>query len=237
MPFNGSGIFNRVYSWAQDAANAIDITASRVDTEDTGFATGLTLCVTRDGQGPMAADFLPNAAGTLNLGTAAVPWASVNVTGPIAGKCVPIFKTKAATTSRVVTITLADDPDLVSGTLGLGTYEFKMALFVTGSGTTAQGFKYQPLFTGTSVFCYTETGSTNGVAVPCPNAFTLSTTSSHANVLGDTGAGTSTDFVRMEGSMTVTVAGVFKLQWAQFNSSGNATNLKAGSYLSIAQIV
>lgn len=77
MPFNGSGVFNRVYSWTQDAANSIDITASRVDTEDTGFATGLTNCVTRDGQGVMGADFLPAAANTYALGSAALPWTQI----------------------------------------------------------------------------------------------------------------------------------------------------------------
>lgn len=76
--FNGSGVFVRSYSWTQDAANAIDITASRVDTEDTGFASGLSLCVTRDGQGAMAADFLPNADNTLNLGSTPLRWASFN---------------------------------------------------------------------------------------------------------------------------------------------------------------
>jgi hypothetical protein len=80
VAFNGSGVFNRVYNWTQDAANAIDITASRVDTEDSGFATGLTLCVTRDGQGAMAADFAPSAANTYAVGTAALPWTQVVTT-------------------------------------------------------------------------------------------------------------------------------------------------------------
>src|SRR3954470_20413189 len=49
--FNGTGTFVRSYSWVQDAANAIDITATRFDTEDDGYAAGLTNCITRDGQG------------------------------------------------------------------------------------------------------------------------------------------------------------------------------------------
>lgn len=56
MPFNGSGTFTRVYSWTNDAANSINITASRMDTEDNGFATGLSDCVTRDGQSPWTAN-------------------------------------------------------------------------------------------------------------------------------------------------------------------------------------
>jgi len=48
--FNGSGSFVRSYNWANDAANSVPITASRMDAEDNGFATGLSNCLTRDGQ-------------------------------------------------------------------------------------------------------------------------------------------------------------------------------------------
>lgn len=78
--FNGSGTYQRYYNWTQDAANSIDITASRVDTEDTGFATGLSLCVTRDGQGAMTADFLPAAANANALGSAVLPWTQILTT-------------------------------------------------------------------------------------------------------------------------------------------------------------
>lgn len=76
--FNGSGVFVRSYNWTQDAANAIDITASRVDTEDTGFASGLSLCVTRDGQGPMASNFLPAATDVYSLGSGSIRWTGIN---------------------------------------------------------------------------------------------------------------------------------------------------------------
>lgn len=51
MAFDGAGNFARLYSWITDAANAVPITASRMDAEDNGFATGLSNCITRDGQG------------------------------------------------------------------------------------------------------------------------------------------------------------------------------------------
>jgi hypothetical protein len=50
MAFNGSGVFNRLYSWAQDAANAIFVSSSRMDSEMDGMATGLSTCLTKDGQ-------------------------------------------------------------------------------------------------------------------------------------------------------------------------------------------
>lgn len=60
MPYNGSGAFTRVYNWVSDAAAAIPITASRVDTEDDGFATGLSNAICRDGQSAITAN-LPMA--------------------------------------------------------------------------------------------------------------------------------------------------------------------------------
>lgn len=56
MPFNGSGTFVRVYNWATDKANGVKIRADRMDGEDDGFATGLSTCVTRDGQSPATAN-------------------------------------------------------------------------------------------------------------------------------------------------------------------------------------
>lgn len=56
MPFNGSGAFLRVYNWVTDKNNTINITASRVDTEDTGFATGLSNCICKDGQTTITAN-------------------------------------------------------------------------------------------------------------------------------------------------------------------------------------
>lgn len=60
MPYNGSGVFTRVYNWVSDAAAAIPITASRVDSEDDGFATGLSNAICRDGQTAITAN-LPMA--------------------------------------------------------------------------------------------------------------------------------------------------------------------------------
>jgi hypothetical protein len=50
MPFNGSGVFQRVRNWVADAAAGIKIRADYHDDEDDGFAQGLTNCITKDGQ-------------------------------------------------------------------------------------------------------------------------------------------------------------------------------------------
>lgn len=56
MPFSGTGVFNRLYSWAADAAAGLKISSSRMDAEFNGIATGLTNCMTRDGQSPATAN-------------------------------------------------------------------------------------------------------------------------------------------------------------------------------------
>lgn len=56
MPFNGDGTFIREHNWVTDKANSIKITASRCDAEDNGFATGLSNCITKDGQTTISAN-------------------------------------------------------------------------------------------------------------------------------------------------------------------------------------
>lgn len=61
MAWNGAGVFNRLFSWTADKAAAINITASRVDSDTNDIVTqGLGNCITRDGQGQPTAN-LPMA--------------------------------------------------------------------------------------------------------------------------------------------------------------------------------
>lgn len=77
--FNGSGTFVRTHDWTTDLSNTVPVTASRMDAEDDGFATGLSNTICRDGQStttariPFAAG-LSAAAGT----TASVSYAQTN---------------------------------------------------------------------------------------------------------------------------------------------------------------
>jgi hypothetical protein len=52
MPFNGQGLFTRVYQWANDLALGLDVDANRTDTDSNDIAAGLSNCITRDGQSP-----------------------------------------------------------------------------------------------------------------------------------------------------------------------------------------
>lgn len=56
MPYNGTGTFTRVYNWQTDKANGVKIRADRMDTEDDGFATGLSTAITKDGQTTITAN-------------------------------------------------------------------------------------------------------------------------------------------------------------------------------------
>ena len=56
MAYNGTGTFNRIYNWTTDAANGINIEAARMDTEDNGFATGLSNSIAKDGQTTITAN-------------------------------------------------------------------------------------------------------------------------------------------------------------------------------------
>src|SRR5436190_8699438 len=50
MAFDGYGTFLRLRSWVVDATNSVKIRADFHDSEDDGFAAGLSQCITKDGQ-------------------------------------------------------------------------------------------------------------------------------------------------------------------------------------------
>lgn len=79
MPFNGSGVFNLVYTFVNDAANGIKILASRQDTQWQDLATnGFGNTLTRDGQGSASANLPMNGFKHTNVanGSAATDYAA-----------------------------------------------------------------------------------------------------------------------------------------------------------------
>ncbi len=80
MPWNGSGVFNRIFSWVADKAAGLDIIASRMDTDTNDLASnGFGNCLTRDGQGTPTANLPMNNfrhTGASN-GVAATDYATV----------------------------------------------------------------------------------------------------------------------------------------------------------------
>jgi hypothetical protein len=68
MAFNGSGTFNRIYNWVTDKGNSVAVTASRMDAEQDGIATGLSNCITKDGQTTISANIPFNSKKITGLG-------------------------------------------------------------------------------------------------------------------------------------------------------------------------
>ena len=72
MPFDGSGNFNRVMDWTNDAAAAIKIRADRHDQNDDDIAAGLSNTITKDGQSQPTANIPMNGKKLVNLGAPTV---------------------------------------------------------------------------------------------------------------------------------------------------------------------
>jgi hypothetical protein len=68
--FDGAGNYIRPFSWSADKAAGFGVTAGRMDKEMNQLAAGLSLAVTRDGQGAMTTNFLPGADASFTLGSA-----------------------------------------------------------------------------------------------------------------------------------------------------------------------
>lgn len=66
--FNGNGTYVRYYNWTNDANSNINIRADRMDTECDGYATGLSTCITKDGQTTITANIPFNNKRITNLG-------------------------------------------------------------------------------------------------------------------------------------------------------------------------
>lgn len=103
MPFNGTGVFTRIYSWVIDAANGVVVDATRTDTDSNDIADGLSNCITRDGQSPPSAPIPWGGQKITGLGTGTLVGDAVNY-GQVFNS--PTFVTPSATT----TPTTADNP-------------------------------------------------------------------------------------------------------------------------------
>jgi hypothetical protein len=239
VAYDGSGNFIRLFNWVTDKVNGINITASRVDAEDAGFAAGLSLCVTRDGQGAPTADFLPTSDNSLNNGSAVKRWASFN--GTPAANITPIVASKAATLSRSNTNVLAADPDLQVPIVATGTYIFEALLNVWGTTTSTQGIKWNLYAVGTPTFTFAAGVMRSDWIVPtaASNFGISSAITPGGPSITDIGATSiGNQIITLKGGFIATaVSGAtLGISWAQFSSSANAANVGLGSYLKVQKI-
>lgn len=78
MPFNGAGLFTRIYQWANDAVLGLNVDSTRTDTDSNDIAAGLSNCVTRDGQSPWLTNIPAGGFKITGLGDGVNPGDSTN---------------------------------------------------------------------------------------------------------------------------------------------------------------
>ena len=79
MAFNGTGTFLRIYNWVTDKVNGVPITASRFDAELDGMATGLSNCITKDGQTTITANIPLNSNKLTGVGSGTARTDTINL--------------------------------------------------------------------------------------------------------------------------------------------------------------
>lgn len=253
MPFNGSGTFTLQYNWETEKLTP-PIATSKLDTQDQDIATGLSNCMTLDGQSQPTQNLPMNGKRLVNLGDPASAQDAVTLaamqayaadktggdsisglwdfsTAPRVGGNNVYYGPRAFKTSdtdRTSTTVLSADPNLTV-TLAAGTWAYVLnALWLEIAGA-GQGFSAAMGFTGTRTLHrakqLTYTGS---VLAGTANSSSLTLESGFSKVATTASEG---PFLSIEGVITVTVQGALRLLWAQANSSVEVTRLLAGSSL------
>lgn len=240
MAFDGNGTFNRLYSWVQDDANGINITAARVEAEDSGFAAGLSNCLTRDGQGKAGADFTPAVDAAYALGNGGFRWKELNISGNVGfgGRLIwsnqPAFTAERVTSSQNITSN-ATTTLLFNQSVGSGAY-------VPGTGL------YTAPFSGVFILsaCITLQNNASGIA-PLSSLFFARNghtppSPGNAYLLGDTVQGNiapgSTAFSLSGSVVLILTAGdtvSVGIIMGVIGGSGNFQML-TGSYFSVAPL-
>lgn len=147
---------------------------------------------------------------------------------------------KANLTARSSTTTFANDPDLVTIPLEVGTFEIELVLFFTLTTTNTQKIKTRWSFTGSwnnSVRACVGPGVANTAA---PSAVTDVHLAAYRpddqDAVYDIAAGGTYGIVRETATIDVTVAGTLALSWAQSVSVANATTVQPGSAFRIRRV-
>jgi hypothetical protein len=142
MAWSGAGVFSRLYNWVADKNNLVNITASRMDAEMDGFATGIQACVAKNGE---------------NSATANLPMGGFRHSG------VHASSGQGARSEYTSTATIQDGAVLKLGTVG-GTANALTANLSPAITAYAAGQRF------TFVATATNTGATtlavNGIASP-----------------------------------------------------------------------
>lgn len=142
-----------------------------------------------------------------------------------------LSKIKPADTAVTSDATVNPDPDLVSGTLAVGRYQWAIYL-IFDSGTGTAGFKWTNGGTAVDsrgVAPAVASGFVNAAAYGPKNESPYGTTITYATV----GTATDSNNVLYTGSLLVATPGTFGVSWSQGTSTATPTTLRSGSYLTL----
>jgi hypothetical protein len=129
---------------------------------------------------------------------------------------------------------LVFDTALFAALLSGGTYLVQLRLQLLGIGGTAQGWKV-----GTTFLTGTLNGNGGGGGVVSGNGTAVVTASSVNATMSNaavSSTATAPDVCNIDFVVSVSVAGVLQIQFAQNSSSANATQMNAGSALIVTRI-
>jgi hypothetical protein len=153
MAFNGTGTFNRLYSWVVDATNGLFVSSTRMDAEMDGMATAFNNCMTRDGQSPATANIPMGSNRITGLANGVAPTDAAAVGQVRAGYTYAGFVGQPIAFSgsavyTAATITSKSDPlsEITIGAGGTfvpavtGSYEFSGSVWVQSLGTETAMF-------------------------------------------------------------------------------------------------
>lgn len=194
MAFNGSGVFVRLYNWVNDAAANIKIRADRMDAEFDGIATGLTNCITKDGQTTITANLPMGGYKHTNVANASSnnEYAAF---GQIATAISAI--TLDSLSDVVLTSTAAGDHIYYNGTNWVNVA--KTAVPIDGIQTTGTSGVILKNSAGTTVL---TAGASAGTLVTCAGALTATGALTASSTLSVTGVSTLTGRVDTSASTT-----------------------------------
>lgn len=246
MPFNGSGTFVRAFNWVTDKINGVNITASRMDGDSDGFAAAFTNCVTRDGQGKMAADLLPVTNATYNVGITSARWQNAFFNGVVTANDFLSNNRLIIASSQSVTNTAT--PQAVSG-LGLipvtsGSYIIEARMILSAnSNAVAGGVKvgfYATNLSFTSAVV-TAVGSINSLATASAVGTIATTVAGTPSLAFPTlAAGFATNWLSMTGTIVIassTGSPVLGINYCQNTATaGGTVTVELGTYINLIRV-
>ena len=161
------------------------------------------------------------------------------VTADLLDSMLPKTHSKATSTTRNNTASLANDDELTGIALGVGTWDITLNAFWTCASTTPK-IKTRGGFTGTWTTATRTCLGPGNAQVAGPEAVTEATFRGYTTDTQDAVYSTSTSvaystFVEICRNVVVTVAGTLSLQWAQSTANASNTVMQAGSSFVVRQ--